>query len=1277
MGNELGRWWQYGRVAGRPVYNWHSQTSAPYSDNHAVSLNADPSIGANAAPASIIPSPGAPGVPANVGVMFYTSEDYKVAAGHVHYADALAEDFGPNSGLYGRIMVEDDNPDAIVTNDGTIWNQITGATADGNQNVALFSFANVVNAGEIVLQLDHGLGYGVWLTKVLPFHTGDTLDNTGQIFALVDQGSAFGVMDESTYQPLVNGGIIAAQCGVYAEGVDLPEGGEVDNLAGGEILAEGQTAIAIGFGRGGYRGQVDPEINNAGLIQAVSTDPDRASIGIYAAHLSIEPMQIVNSGTISADYAIYSDAYAFDPAQQATETVTNLAGGRIEGVIFLSLGDDQVINQGTIVGVVDMGEGNDHVDNTGGTIFGYTDLGFGNDSYVGSATADNVLGNRGDDVIGGGDGDDLLLGGFGNDTLTGGNGSDGLYGEYGDDTIIAGAGDFVSAGDGNDKIVLTDLGTYAKIDGGMGFDTLVLPDDPRILDMQSALAAGMLTGIDDVAMGKGLGLVLRPADVAALSDAGNVTIQGNATNTVYLVAGWSEGAQTVENGVTYRVFTAGGDEVLVQLGTQVTLADSAPAGAEGFDATSSTPVPSPNPAFLASTDTDAIDYDLTSSLTIFAPETWHSDNGETVLYDADMTIALTNYGTIESETTGAPIVHAENLTFFVLSLDDYDLLDMHQFAGAEAIGFDNSGTVTNYGDIKATSVGAGHALAFGTGGFGPLVNSGTIEAYAQDGAAGAVFTAEAGYNFKIPAVLNNGTILAHSDSLLADAVMLYNGGYFVNNGLIEATGGAQAIGIITEDTASMINTGTIEASTGAGGQPSVGILYFANSETSVKNSGTISADIAFEQSAANLDDQGGFLTVTNSGSIHGEMIFAEWRDVLVNTGTIVGTVMMGAGNDKYYDTGGHQSGGVVFGGDGNDTLIGGTDDDILDGGAGDDHISGGAGHDTASYADASGAVTVSLVGSSAQNVGGGAGTDKLVSIENLAGSNFNDTLTGNGGANVLSGGAGDDLLNLTNGGNDTALGGDGNDTIAFAASFTVNDRIDGGAGNDTVTLNGDYSAGITLASAGLFGVETLLFGAGHSYNFTSNDANVAAGATLTVNGSKLGATDSLVFNGSHEKDGTFVLTGGAGNDTLTGGAGNDVITGGKGADLLAGGAGSDHFVYVHAAESTGAAFDTISRFDGSQDAFDLTYTVSGINAAVTSGALSAATFDSDLSTAIGASQLSAHHAVLFTASSGDFAGDTFLIVDANNAAGYQAGLDFVIRLDQAAHLTNLAVGSFI
>src|SRR6185503_3505297 len=141
---------------------------------------------------------------------------------------------------------------------------------------------------------------------------------------------------------------------------------------------------------------------------------------------------------------------------------------------------------------------------------------------------------------------------------------------------------------------------------------------------------------------------------------------------------------------------------------------------------------------------------------------------------------------------------------------------------------------------------------------------------------------------------------------------------------------------------------------------------------------------------------------------------------------------------------------------GGNVLKGGAGADRLEGGGGNDTLDGGSGSDTACYGDAASAVTVSLAVAEAQDTGG-AGSDTLVSIENLTGSGFNDKLTGDGGGNVLKGGAGADRLE-GGGGNDTLDGGSGSDTACYgdaASAVTVSLAVaeaqdTGGAGSDTL-----------------------------------------------------------------------------------------------------------------------------------------------------------------------------------------------------------------------------------
>jgi len=155
------------------------------------------------------------------------------------------------------------------------------------------------------------------------------------------------------------------------------------------------------------------------------------------------------------------------------------------------------------------------------------------------------------------------------------------------------------------------------------------------------------------------------------------------------------------------------------------------------------------------------------------------------------------------------------------------------------------------------------------------------------------------------------------------------------------------------------------------------------------------------------------------------------------------------------------------------------------------------------------------------------------------------------------------------------------------------------------------------------------------------------------------------------------LAGTSAADTLVGGTGNDTITGRGRGDTLTGAGGADTFVYTAVSDSTGRGYDTITDFNASADLFDLWVQVTGIDTAITSGSLSPFTIDSNLASSVGAAKLGAHHAVLFTPNAGMLSGKTFLIVDANGVAGYQASADLIILLGNGSSLAGLTAADFI
>lgn len=186
----------------------------------------------------------------------------------------------------------------------------------------------------------------------------------------------------------------------------------------------------------------------------------------------------------------------------------------------------------------------------------------------------------------------------------------------------------------------------------------------------------------------------------------------------------------------------------------------------------------------------------------------------------------------------------------------------------------------------------------------------------------------------------------------------------------------------------------------------------------------------------------------------------------------------GDGVDKLYGEDGLDK---LMGDAGNDWLYGGGHDDELNGGAGDDYLDGGWGSDWAIFDTAKSAVTVNL--STGWATGKSTGSDRMISIENVEGSNFADLIIGDGNANILEGGAGNDTM-YGNNGNDILIGGLGTDKMGggFGSDkFVFELRTEAGLGARADTIL-DFARGwdkIDLAGMdakeGVFGDQSFKF----------------------------------------------------------------------------------------------------------------------------------------------------------------------------------------------------------
>ncbi len=252
-----------------------------------------------------------------------------------------------------------------------------------------------------------------------------------------------------------------------------------------------------------------------------------------------------------------------------------------------------------------------------------------------------------------------------------------------------------------------------------------------------------------------------------------------------------------------------------------------------------------------------------------------------------------------------------------------------------------------------------------------------------------------------------------------------------------------------------------------------------------------------ERTSAGGDAQGDVFT----GIEH--VMGSEYRDVLTGD----------AGANELYGLGG------------DDELRGNEGDDVLEGGTGGDRLDGGAGLDWAVYLTSDAGVTVNLADNTA--VGGHAQGDTFTGIENIAGSGYEDILTGDSGANELYGA----------GGNDELRGGADNDALEGGPGA---DRLDGGGGPDWVVyLRSDTGVTVDLYNNTVAG--------GHAEGDVISGIENIAGSALP---------DVLTGDDSANE-----LAGNGGADELRGNGGDDVLAGGAGADRLDGGAGADTLSY--------------------------------------------------------------------------------------------------------------------
>jgi Ca2+-binding RTX toxin-like protein len=225
------------------------------------------------------------------------------------------------------------------------------------------------------------------------------------------------------------------------------------------------------------------------------------------------------------------------------------------------------------------------------------------------------------------------------------------------------------------------------------------------------------------------------------------------------------------------------------------------------------------------------------------------------------------------------------------------------------------------------------------------------------------------------------------------------------------------------------------------------------------------------------------------------------------------------------------------------------------GGDGADVLNGGEGIDLASYVFASGGVVADLLFPTFNT--GDADGDTYISIENLSGTSYDDTLKGDDGPNFIDGRHGHDWL--------YGRGGEDRFFVYVEEPDLIDGTylVDGGSGVDSIAFAPFGSSGVTVTlDSNGNGLAVSAYGFTYLYGIEN------------VNGTETNDT----------------LRGGAQANLFDGNAGNDIIDGGGGDDVLFGGENSDTFVFHHLGAGNQSQHDTIGDFTPGVDDIDLSDT---------------------------------------------------------------------------------------